>query len=102
VKTESRIYTLGADGNTDRQLNSGPRSNRTAEQRSTVAEHIDEPASTSFPLYCLPPAIADMARAIANTELTPESLAGCCTLGILSASVGAGLQVESGPHRTTR
>lgn len=102
MKTESRIYTPGADGNTDRELNSGPRSNRTAEKRSATAEHIDGPASKPFPLHCLPPAIADMARAIANTQRTPESLAGSCTLGILSASVGAGLLVESGPQRTTR
>jgi hypothetical protein len=55
-----------------------------------------------FPLDCLPPAAADMARAIAHTERTPETLAGCCTLGILSASIGAGLQVQSGPERVTR
>ena len=43
-----------------------------------------------------------MAQAIARTERTPETLAGCCTLGILSASIGAGLQVKSGPDRVTR
>ena len=34
-----------------------------------------------------------MAEAIARTERTPETLAGCCGLGILSASIGAGLQI---------
>lgn len=43
-----------------------------------------------------------MARAIAHTERTPETLAGCCVFGILSASIGAGLQVRSGPDRFTR
>src|ERR1019366_4728301 len=32
----------------------------------------------------------------------PESLAGCCVLATLSASVGAGVQVQSGPERITR
>ena len=43
-----------------------------------------------------------MAEAIARTERTPETLAGCCVLGILSASIGAGLQITSGPNRVTR
>ncbi len=55
-----------------------------------------------FPLQHLPPAARAMAEAIARTERTPETLAGCCILGILSASIGAGLQVTSGPNRVTR
>ncbi len=43
-----------------------------------------------------------MAEAIARTERTPETLAGCCVLGFLSASIGAGLQITSGPDRLTR
>ena len=43
-----------------------------------------------------------MAGAIARTERAPETLAGCCVLGILSASIGAGLQITSGPSRLTR
>jgi hypothetical protein len=43
-----------------------------------------------------------MASAVCRTERTPESLAGCCALGILSASFGAGLQIRSGPNRVTR
>ncbi len=31
-----------------------------------------------------------------------ESLPGCCTLGVLSAAIGAGLQVSSGTNRVTR
>jgi Protein of unknown function (DUF3987) len=55
-----------------------------------------------FPLQHLPPAARAMAEAIARTERTPETLAGCCVLGFLSASIGAGLQVTSGPNRVTR
>jgi len=55
-----------------------------------------------FPLEHLPPAARAMAEAIAHTERTPETLAGCCVLGILSASIGAGLQITSGPNRFTR
>jgi hypothetical protein len=50
----------------------------------------------------LPPAARAMAEAIARTERTPETLAGCCVLGFLSASIGAGLEVTSGPNRVTR
>lgn len=43
-----------------------------------------------------------MARAISLTERTPEALSGCCVLGILSASLGSGINIQSGPSRTTR
>ena len=67
------------------------------------AEHSgDETEAKPFPLHCLPPSVVAMARVIAETERTPASLAGCCTLGILSAAIGAGLRVRSGPDRFTR
>jgi len=55
-----------------------------------------------FPLKCLPPVLRQMAEAICATERTPESLAGSCVLGVSSGSIGAGLQVKSGPSRVTR
>ncbi len=58
--------------------------------------------TTPFPVDCLPPTMANMAQAIALTERTPITLAACCVLGIVSASIGAGLQVKSGPDRKTR
>ena len=61
-----------------------------------------EDTPTPFPVHCLPEVVEAMGRAIARTERTPESLAGCCALGILSASIGAGLEVRSGPNRVTR
>ena len=34
--------------------------------------------------------MADMARAISDTERTPEALAGVCILSMVSASLGKG------------
>jgi hypothetical protein len=64
----------------------------------------DEPseAAEPFPLYCLPPLVEAMAKEVCATERVPESLVGCCALGILSASIGAGLAVRSAPNRVTR
>ena len=62
----------------------------------------DTQPAKPFPVDCLPPPFKAMALAIAETERTPLSLAGCCVLGILSGSIGAGLKVESGPSRFTR
>ena len=66
-------------------------------------EHADdEPAAKPFPLHCLPPDVQAMARAICASARVPASLAGCCALAALSCSIGAGLQVRSGPDRKTR
>ncbi|MDQ6631127.1 MAG: YfjI family protein, partial [Verrucomicrobiota bacterium] len=56
----------------------------------------------SFPLNELPPIAREMAEAIARAERMPDTLAGCCILGFLSASIGAGLQITSGANRVTR
>lgn len=71
---------------------------------ATGAQHpgTDDDTPKPFPLDCLPPVAADMARAIVHTERTPIILAGCCVLGIVSASIGAGIEVKSGPNRTSR
>ena len=61
-----------------------------------------EAQSKPFPVQCLPPIFQAMARAIAETERTPLSLSGCCVLGILSGSIGKGLQIQSAPNRFTR
>jgi hypothetical protein len=59
-------------------------------------------AAEPFPLHCLPPLVEAMAKEVCATERVPESLVGCCALGILSASIGAGLAVQSAPNRVTR
>ena len=58
----------------------------------------DEP----FPLDCLPGAAGEMAREVARAALVPETLAGMATLGMLSAAIGAGLEMNSGGDRRTR
>ena len=59
-------------------------------------------AAEPFPLHCLPPLVEAMAKEVCATERVPESLVGCCALGILSASIGAGLAVRSASNRFTR
>ena len=71
-------------------------------EQKALADRDCDVAAKPFPLHSLPPAVEAMARAIAEAERAPESLAGCCVLGILSAAIGAGLQVRSGPQRVTR
>jgi len=55
-----------------------------------------------FPLSSLPPLVEAFAREVCATALVPERLAGSCALGILSASIGPGLEVQSAPDRVTR
>ena len=55
-----------------------------------------------FPVRCLFPVCEAMTRVICDTIRVLESLPGCCILGILSAAIGRGLQVKSGPNRVTR
>lgn len=73
-------------------------------ETKTDGANRDEPseAAEPFPLHCLPPLVEAMAKEVCATERVPESLVGCCALGILSASVGAGLAVQSASNRVTR
>jgi len=41
-------------------------------------------------------------RKLSPACTTPEPLPGCCVLGFLSASIGAGLQVPSQPDKIAR
>jgi hypothetical protein len=62
-------------------------------------EDMPEP----FPMECLPGAAGDMAREIARvTTSQSEPLAAAAVLGILSASIGAGIEVSTGGERRTR
>ena len=101
--TETRVYKPGArslampqPGRETRP--SGANSNGAGHPGADPSEDVIPP----FPIASLPPVAAEMASAIVRTERIPEALAGCCVLGILSASIGAGLQVRSGPDRFTR
>jgi Protein of unknown function (DUF3987) len=70
--------------------------------KSDSTELPEAAQAQPFPLHCLPPGCEAMARAVCETVRVLESLPGCCVLGILSAAVGAGLQVRSGANRVTR
>jgi hypothetical protein len=75
------------------------------EAKKDTGKSTEQPETTEarpFPLHCLPPVCEAMARAVCETVRVLESLPGCCILGILSAAIGAGLQVRSGANRVTR
>jgi hypothetical protein len=69
---------------------------------SVGRQELENKNKEPFPLASLPPLVAAMAKEVCATERVPESLVGCCALGILSASIGAGLQVQSATNRITR
>jgi len=106
----NRIYKPGARGAENTQADtgepySGQSRNGAGHPEAEGVEAGDNLGAISpipFPLHCLPPDVEAMAQAIAEVERTPESLAGVCVLGILSASIGAGLAVRSGTDRVTR
>ncbi len=67
-----------------------------------LSEEADEPESAPFPLDALPPAMATIIAAVSRCERVPLALPAVCALGVVSAAIGAGLEVTSGPNRTTR
>ena len=62
----------------------------------------DEPEAAPFPVDALPPTMALLVSAVARCERVPLALPGVCALGVVSAALGAGLEVVSGPNRATR
>lgn len=102
MKNTKRIYKPGTSAMPNAVPSQQPPPTSTLTKGAERPGGDDDDRPQPFPLDCLPPAAADMARAIARTERTPETLAGCCVLGFLSSSIGAGLQVTSGPNRVTR
>ena len=64
------------------------------------ADRGDE--ETQFPIECLPGAAGAMAREIARVATCQnQPLAAVSVLGVLSAALGASLEVVSGPNRKT-
>ncbi len=55
-----------------------------------------------FPIESLPPAMACFVAAVSRCERVPVALPAVCALSVASAAIGAGLEVASGPNRTTR
>ena len=61
-----------------------------------------EEENQPFPMDCLPPIMRAIVEDVSRVERTPEPLGACCALGVVSASLGKGLQLQSGPSRITR
>lgn len=75
--------------------------------RESTAEASDSEAGLEgdaprFPIEHLPPRMRGIAAEVAAAHQVPESLTACCALGICSAAMGAGLEVETTPGRVTR
>lgn len=68
------------------------------------ADFVSEESSQNdpFPIDCIPRAAGSMAREAAAAALVPDTLTAMNVLGILSAAIGAGLEVASGGDRRTR
>ena len=54
-----------------------------------------------FPTAVLPPILGNMVREVARITQTPESMAGCLSLGIVGASIGKGLKLRGHANRLT-
>jgi len=76
----------------------------TAGHSADFADYAPEDSAQNepFPLDCLPGVAGEMARQVVMAALVPEVLAGMNVLGILSAAIGAGLELNSGGDRRTR
>jgi hypothetical protein len=85
---------------------SGPDALRDAVQDLEVLEAEampTTPEAEEFPMHCLPAAAGDMAREIGRvTTAQNEPLAAASVLAVVSASIGAGLEVSTGGERRTR
>ncbi len=66
-----------------------------------LPEESDEPESAPFPVDALPPAMAGLTVATSRCVHVPLAMPAVCVLGVVSAAIGAGLEVISGPDRTT-
>ncbi len=68
----------------------------------TLPDESDEPEAEPFPVDALPLAMANIISAVSRTERVPLALPAVCALGVVSAAIGAGLEVTSAPNRVTR
>lgn len=67
----------------------------------TLPAEPDEPDAVTFPVDALPPAMATLIVATSRGAHVPLALPGVCAFGVVSAAIGAGLEVVSGPDRVT-
>jgi hypothetical protein len=55
-----------------------------------------------FPFHAMPETLRNMALAVRDQSRAPEELCAASAIGILSACIGAGIRVVSGPDMTVR
>jgi hypothetical protein len=67
-----------------------------------LPDEPDEPEAAPFPLDALTPIMAGITADVAKCERVTIALAAICVLGVGSAAIGAGMEVESAPDRYTR
>ena len=76
---------------------------KSADPADSTCEAELEEELTPFPTHCLPGAAGDMAREIGRvTTAQNEPLAAASVIAILSAAIGAGIEVSTGGERWTR
>ena len=66
------------------------------------ANNEEELPPKPFPLDSLPPIAAGIVTEVARVERNPPILAACAALATMSASIGSGLEVVTGPNRQAR
>jgi hypothetical protein len=66
-----------------------------------LPDETDEPEAAPFPVDALPPAMAGLIVAASRCVHVPLAMPAVCVLGAVSAAIGAGLEIISGPDRTT-
>jgi hypothetical protein len=67
----------------------------------TLPDETDEPETAPFPVDALPPAMACLIIAVSRCMYVPLAMPAVCVLGVVSAAIGKGLEIVSGPDRTT-
>lgn len=75
-------------------------------QQGNIADNADfaddEDVTLEFPTDLFPPRLHQLVAEVSRYENVPAILPSVCVLGCISASLGAGLQLQTGHHRFTR
>ena len=75
---------------------------RVSKPTISLPDAEDESPQPEFPVNVFPPPMAGLVAAVSRCERVPIALPAVCALGVVSAAIGAGLEVVSGPNRVTR
>jgi len=66
------------------------------------ADDAEEPPEALFPVAALPPIAGRIVTEVSRVERNPPILAACAALATMSAAIGSGLEVVTGPNRQAR